>query len=236
MARVAAAARAGKKNQNDATRKTRLQPDYITAAKRYLGSERWANELANIVRLCSQMASGHQWWGTATNRRRDIAYAIKAANRLQIALGRVNLRQLVAAMGEPDSTASREEPDTPRSQAPELSSTPARLTELELFMGRLRSIQAALVTIHDREPEPREGRPRVDDALLFAVEALEALWAQARGEIKRGATGGLEALAETVFAAAPLNYKPGQASYAIRQLYELRVGSHRPGPRSHARP
>lgn len=167
--------------------------DYELLCSRFLGNQDLAPILKNICELTRKYKADRLPEGGVSQRKADLISAAKRAQGLRNALGKLDQRVLVEAMGNPRGEPILS-PDTPPPGAianlpfepPALPSVYRsylyiHLAELDGFMAKLERIATALNAASQTLPIAR-GRPPTRDPLVFAMEALAELWRRTHDE------------------------------------------------------
>ena len=147
----------------------------------YLGDQDHQPALDGVIRVTRDYLAGHPPAGGASRRRSELERASAHAKGLRHLLGNIDHQAIVVAMG-PGTGGKMQEAGGPFPEGGFTgSSWSLRRGELAYAMDVLERLTRGLAAAADRE-KPLQHRPGVRDPILFGVEALAALWVEARKE------------------------------------------------------
>lgn len=158
----------------------------------YLGNQDFQSALRGVINLACQYLAGHLPAGQASQRRSEFQRASSHAKGLRQLLSRIDHPAIAAAMRPitPKPPGSKLQPKSESGQGVTAgSSLSLRLVEVAYAMDVLERLADGLAVAASRE-EPARHRPSTRDPIIFAVEALAALWMETRKELPTASFNG----------------------------------------------
>lgn len=168
------------------------------------GDARAASRLGACLEVIADMTENRRVPPDDLNRRDKLSDAAKRARQLARKCRTFDARTVVLAMRG----------DQPGQQPLDT------LIAYDAFLGQLDNLATGLDRLARAESPRRPGRPPREDALVFGLECLRAIWRKHREDTPSQSTrhGGFGALAETVFMAKPFSFGENTIRHAVAQL------------------